>query len=136
MTGPNQYQISCDCGTVRLSLTGEPLVRGFCHCGDCRDLLKTPYHSVIAWEREQVVVEKGAEDLAAYQSPTRKMARFYCAGCGDTVFNSNAKDWRVVSQLLASKCYGGELPERLQPTVHFYYGQRIVDIDDNLPKRD
>ena len=117
-------------------MTGEPRVRGFCHCEDCRDLLKIPYHSVTAWERDQVSVEEGADVLLAFQHPTKRMKRFYCANCGETLFNSNAMDWRIVSQLLIRKCFGGELPEALKSTKHFFYGRRIVALDDDLPKQD
>ncbi len=132
----NEYRIECDCGSVKAILTGEPRVRGFCHCEDCRELLKIPYHSVTAWQKEQVTVEDATDKLVAFQHPTKRMKRFYCASCGDTLFNSNAMDWRVVSQLLIRKCYGGDLPESLQSKMHFFYGRRIVDIDDSLPKRD
>ena len=133
---PDEYDIECDCGTVRMTLAGVPRVRGYCHCEDCRDLLKIPYHSVTAWEKEQLTVNEGADRLVAYQHPTKRMQRFYCADCGETLFNSNAMDWRVVSQLLIRKCCGGTLPESLRSTMHFFYGRRIVDIDDDLPKRD
>ena len=130
------YHVACDCGSVRITLSGDPRVRGFCHCEDCRDLLKVPYHSVTAWEKEQVSVDAGADSLVAWQHPTKRMQRFFCSVCGEAVFNSNAMDWRVVSQLLIRRSCGGELPETLLPQMHFFYGRRIVDIDDDLPKRD
>ena len=132
----NQYQIACDCESVKIVLTGEPIVRGICHCEDCRELLNVPYHSVTAWEKEQAVIESGTEDLAEFKHPSKRMSRFFCRICGESMFNSNAKDWRVVSQLLIRKNYDGALPEALRPKLHFYYGSRIVDIDDELPKRD
>ena len=131
----DQYQVQCDCGGVRVSMTGEPRVRGFCHCEDCRELLKIPYHSVTAWEKAQVSIDAGEDRLVAFQHPEKRMQRFYCADCGETLFNSNAMDWRVISQLLIRKCYGNELPVRLQSKSHFFYDRRIVDIDDDLPKR-
>lgn len=133
---PSQYQIRCDCGAIQVTLTGTPRVRGFCHCEDCRDLLKIPYHSVTAWENDQVGVEGQSKELIFYQHPTKRMKRYFCRNCGDTLFNSNAMDWRVVSQLLISRCYGGELPETLKSTKHFFYRQRIVDIQDDLPKQE
>lgn len=133
---PGQYQIACDCGTVKASLSGEPKVRGFCHCEDCRELLQVPYHSVTAWEKDQVSIDAGADQLVAFQHPRKRMKRFYCANCGETLFNSNAMDWRIVSQLLISKCHDGELPTELKSKMHFFYGRRVVDIDDPLPKRD
>lgn len=131
-----EYQVECDCSTVKLTMRGEPRVRGFCHCEDCRDLLKIPYHSVTAWKSEQVTVVNGTDALVAFQHPTKRMKRFFCNNCGETLFNSNAMDWPIVSQLLIRKCYGGQLPEGLQSTMHFFYGRRIVNIDDSLPKRD
>ncbi len=131
-----EYHVACDCGTVKATLRGEPRVRGFCHCEDCRELLQVPYHSVTAWEQDQVSLDAGEDQLIAFQHPTKRMKRFYCGNCGDTLFNSNAMDWRIVSQLLLRKCYGGELPEGLHSKMHFFYGRRIVDIDDSLPKRD
>ncbi len=131
-----KYYVECDCKNVSISMTGEPRVRGFCHCEDCRDLLKIPYHSVTAWNRDQVEIEAGADSLLEYQHPEKEMKRFFCKRCGETLFNSNAMDWRIVSQNLIAKCYGGELPEALRSQSHFYYGRRIVDIDDDLPKHD
>ena len=132
----DEYQIECDCGAIQFRLSGEPRVRGVCHCEDCRELLKIPFHSVTAWEKEAVDIVTGADQIVEFQHPTKRMKRYYCGNCGETLFNSNAMDWRVVSQLLIRKNYGNELPEALRSKSHFHYGERIVDIDDDLPKRD
>ena len=132
----DKYHVECDCSAVRVTMRGEPRVRGFCHCEDCRELLNVPYHSVTAWEKDQITVEDGAGRLVAYQHPAKRMKRYYCSDCGETLFNSNAADWRIVSQLLVTKCHGGELPEALRSRMHFFYARRIVDIEDSLPKRD
>ena len=131
-----RYALECDCGEVKFSLTGEPKVRAFCHCNDCRELLKIPYHSVTAWEKEQLTVDEGADQVKVFQHPDKRMKRYFCAACGETLFNSNSVDWRLVSLLLIRKCNGGDLPEALQPQMHIFYASRIVDIDDALPKHD
>ena len=71
----NQYHVACDCGAVNATLSGEPRVRGFCHCEDCRELLTVPYHSVNAWQKEQVTVIEGVEALREFQHPTKRMKR-------------------------------------------------------------
>ena len=76
----------------------------------------------------------GAEYLAVYQHPQLAMQKHYCYKCGEVLFNTNIMDWRVVSQLLISKCYDNQLPEELSSDKHFFYEQRITDIDDELPK--
>ncbi len=93
---PSEYRVSCDCSAVQLRLTGEPHVRGYCHCEDCRELLDLPYHSVTAWLEEQCTITGGSEFLVEYQHPTKRMKRCYCSRCGETLFNTNAMGWRVV----------------------------------------
>lgn len=129
------YTLSCDCGAVEFQCEGPPKVRGFCHCEDCRHFIKVPYHSVDAWEADKLAVTKGEDKVAVFQHPTKQMKRFFCSNCGDTVFNSNSADWRIVSQLLVRRQHGGDMPDDLASQSHFFYDRRIVDIDDELPKR-
>ena len=130
------YKVHCECGAVNLQLSGTPRVKGYCHCEDCRDLLDVPFHSVTAWNKDQVTIESGNDYVKEYQHPLLEMKRIYCSQCGETLYNTNAMDWRVVSQLLISKCHDDELPEELRSESHFFYGRRIIDIDDDLPKHD
>jgi len=132
----DQFHVECQCASIKVTMTGEPRVRGICHCEDCRNLLNVPYHSVTAWNKDQIRIDEGSETLVSFQHPTKRMKRYYCANCGEVMFNSNAMDWRIVSQLLIRKCYANQLPEALEPQMHFFYGERIVDVDDDLPKRE
>lgn len=130
----NNYKVQCDCGAIALEMTGAPRVHAFCHCEDCRALLDVPYHSIVAWDADQVTIASGAERAVEYKFPTLEMTRVFCKHCGETVYNTNAMGWKLVSQLLIRKCNNGELPEELQSNAHFYYDRRIVDIDDPIPK--
>lgn len=129
------YRVHCDCGAVGVTLSGEPKVRGHCHCDDCRNLLDVPYHSVTAWDAEQFEITRGAENLTSFQHPRLAMRRVFCSQCGEVVYNTNAKDWRVVSQHLIAKSYDGTLPEALEAQSHFHYGSRIIDVIDGLDKK-
>ena len=129
-----KYNVNCECGSVQLELTGEPRVRGTCHCEDCRDLLNTPYHMVNAWMPEQVKTKKGEDKLVHHQHPSLRMQRVQCSNCGEVLYNTNAAGWKVMSQLLVAKNYG-EIPQELQSQMHFFYDRRIVDVADDLPKK-
>lgn len=129
-----QYQVNCDCGSVTVSMSGTPKVHAFCHCKDCRTLLDVPYHSVVAWESDTLTIKSGKEHAAEYKYPTLEMTRVFCRNCGETVYNTNAMGWKIVSQLLISKCNNGELPEEFQSNSHFFYDRRIINIDDQIPK--
>ena len=130
----SDYTVHCECGEVQVTLAGSPIVHATCHCTDCRELLDIPYHAVTAWKPEAVAVARGAEHITAYQHPRLSMQRHFCSHCGEVLFNTNGMDWRVVSQLLLAKCNDGELPAELRSDKHFFYEQRVVDVQDDLPK--
>ena len=134
MSNVNNYRANCSCGKVEVAMKGAPKVKGFCHCEDCRELLNVPYHSVNAWEQDRVAISKGDEFIREFKHPSLEMRKYYCSECGDTIFNSNAMNWRVFSQLLIAKTYHGKLPKELHSESHFYYDSRVIDVDDNLPK--
>ncbi len=130
----HQYKVHCDCGAVEVEMSGSPRVQAFCHCEDCRALLDVPYHSVTAWDVDKVRITSGEGDVVEYKYPTLEMTRVFCKHCGETVYNTNAMGWRLVSQLLIRKCNEDELPKEFESNAHFYYDRRIVNIDDELPK--
>ena len=107
------YTVNCKCGNVELSLNDKPIVHAYCHCKDCRDLLDIPYHSVTAWKKGNVSILKGTNDISIYQHPDLSMQKHFCNNCGEGLFNTDGMNWRVVSQLLISKCNNNELPEEL-----------------------
>ena len=88
-----------------------------------------------AWDPDQLEILQGADDLNMFQHPRLNMKRAYCNCCGETLYNTNSMNWRVISQYLIRKCLG-VLPAELQSQSHFFYKSRVIDIDDSLPKRD
>lgn len=128
------YNLHCACNTVELTLSGEPKVKAYCHCIDCRELMNTPFAPVTAWTEESVSITKGEESITVYQHPTLRMRKYFCSSCGEVLFNSNCVDWRVVPQLLIAKSYDNQLPEELASIAHIFYEQRVVSVSDDLPK--
>ena len=131
----SDYKVDCTCGIIEVEMKGPPKVAGFCHCEDCRELLSVPYHSVDAWEKTQVEIKSGKEHITEYQHPRLSMKKYMCSTCGDILFNSNGMDWRVFSQNFIRRSLG-KLPPELKSKSHFFYGRRIIDVADDLPKRD
>ncbi|MFD1343335.1 GFA family protein [Litorisediminicola beolgyonensis] len=128
------YEPACQCGAVTIRLTGAPRVRGHCHCEDCRTLLDVPFHSVTAWNADQLEVTEGEAHLTTFQHPSLTMKKVSCDTCGEVIWNTNGMDWRVVSQRFLERALGG-LPEELTAQSHFFYDRRIFDIADDLPKK-
>ena len=122
---------SCLCGAVTVTLHGEPAARANCHCATCRDFYGTPMLSATAWQPEQVSAT-GAD--ATFPHPSKSMSRTWCPACGAIVFGTNRLGMRVVPNSLAARAHGGQLPDVLQPTMHLFYRQRVIDVVDALPK--
>lgn len=129
------YKVHCDCHAVELTVKGDPRVHAYCHCEDCRELLQVPYHSVLAWDPDQVEITNGEQESIEFQHPHKRMKRIFCKHCGDVLYNTNAMGWKLVSQLLFRKCNEDTLPDSYVSNAHFFYDRRIIDIDDQLPKR-
>ncbi|MCW3662462.1 GFA family protein [Burkholderia cenocepacia] len=121
----------CLCGAVTVTLRGEPAARANCHCATCRDFYGTPMLSATAWPPEQVTIDGGH---ATFPHPSKSMARTWCAACGEIVFGTSRLGMRVVPNSLTARAHGGPLPGDLQPTMHLFYRQRVLDVVDALPK--
>lgn len=80
-------------------------------------------------------VTKGQSELTEFQHPNLKMKKVFCSTFGEVLYNTNAMDWRVVSQHLITKNHAGQLPPELASQSHFHYDSRIVDVADELPKK-
>ena len=117
-----------------MSLNGRPMVHAYCHCQDCRDLLKIPVNALAAWDSAVVQVAEGQDQLIPYRYPGKTMKRYACRSCRTTLYNTNVYEWVVVSQSLLHKCRGNNLPGELESDKHFFYEDRILSVDDPLPK--
>ncbi|WP_161555742.1 GFA family protein [Mangrovicoccus ximenensis] len=72
------HDLQCSCGTAAIRLEGAPRVRGHCHCRACRVLLGVPFHSVTAWNPEQLAVTRGGGRLLSFQHPSLSMKKVSC----------------------------------------------------------
>ena len=57
----------CFCGAVEFSVTGEPEVMGYCHCGSCREWGAAPVNAFTLWRRDKVQVTKGIDKVGCYR---------------------------------------------------------------------
>ena len=72
----------CLCGTVRFTVTGEPLNIAWCHCASCRRHSGAPVSVFLAVRRGDFAVNKG--EITKFNS-SRGRWRGFCARCGSTL---------------------------------------------------
>lgn len=123
--------VACQCGSVTLTLSGEPAARALCHCNACRDFYGSPVLGATVWAKSQVSLTGVTR---RFSHPTRRMTREFCAQCGETLHGTNRLDMCVVPNALLARAHDATLPASLQPTMHLFYRHRVLDVRDDLPK--
>jgi hypothetical protein len=117
----------CFCGTVRIEVTGEPEVMGYCHCSSCRSWSAGPVNAFTLWKPEAVRVTAGAEHIGMYQK-TPVSQRQYCTKCGGHVMTNHPP-------LGLMDVYAATVPSvTFTPGVHVNYAETVLPMKDGLPK--
>jgi len=129
------YALSCDCGALTLTAHGEPAASEYCHCATCRAFHGVDMTSVTAWPEAQVELPAvDANAVFEYAHPHKQMRRFGCARCGTLLYARHRPGMPVIEHARFRVANDGELPRALMPARHLFYAERVIDIDDELPK--
>ena len=121
------YRGTCFCGAVEISVSGEPVAMGYCHCGSCRQWSAAPVNAFPLWAPGSVQVTKGAESLGTFSRHPRSHRKF-CTKCGGHLMTDHP-EWKVVD------VYAATLPElAFRPALHVNYQERVLPMKDGLPK--
>jgi hypothetical protein len=127
MTMGNQYEGHCFCGEVEISVIGEAVAMGFCHCESCRHWSAGPINAFSLWAPENVRVVRGDEFLETF-AKTDASHRKWCKSCGGHVMTDHPEMGLV-------DVYSAILPDlNFEPEVHVFYSEKVVSIKDGLPK--
>lgn len=127
------YQLSCDCGQIRMTARGKPELSLYCHCGSCRALYSADMLSGTGWANENVDLPDESS-LFVYKMDGKEMTRYGCSKCGMIMYGVHSPGIPVIPHGVFRKANGGKLPAALAPTLHLFYGDRVVDVDDDLRK--
>jgi hypothetical protein len=117
----------CACGAVKVEVTGEPAVMGFCHCNSCRSWLAAPVHGFSLWPTANVKVTQGADQLGLFKK-TEASHRQFCRRCGGAVLVGHPALGLtdVMSVVIPSFPF--------KPALHVHYGEKVLSVRDGLPK--
>ncbi|WP_423821364.1 GFA family protein [Salinisphaera sp. SPP-AMP-43] len=127
------YELSCDCGHVTMTAHGEPKLSLYCHCASCRALYNTDVLSATGWADDQVELPEPG-DMFAHELDGKQMTRYGCPQCGMTLYGRHKPGIPVIPHGVFRKANGGHLPAALAPTLHLFYRERVIDVDDDLRK--
>jgi hypothetical protein len=128
MDDANVYAGKCFCGAVELTVTGEPVAMGYCHCNSCREWSAGPVNAFSLWPPEAVRITKGAENIGSYQK-TERSIRQWCKTCGGHLLTEHPL-WGLTD------VYAAVIPDlRFKAALHVNYENTVLPMRDGLPKQ-
>lgn len=127
MSNEESYPGSCFCGAVQFTVTGNPVVMGYCHCESCRRWSAGPVNGFSLWKPESVTITQGADKIDTY-SNTVQSYRKWCKTCGGHVFTEHPG-------FGLTDVFAAVIPDfPFKPAVHVHYQETVLPIKDGLPK--
>jgi hypothetical protein len=121
------HEGSCFCGAVRFTVTGEPVVMGYCHCESCRHWSAGPVNAFTLWKPEALEFVQGADSVGTYNK-TPNSFRKWCLKCGGHICTQHPGMGLV-------DVYAAVIPDvPFKPAVHVNYQETKLRILDGLPK--
>jgi len=127
MSDKKRYSGKCFCGCVEFTLSGEPIVMGYCHCESCRHWSAGPINAFTLWKPDALEITKGEDNIGIYNK-TKKSFRKWCKTCGGHLFTQHPAFGLI-------DVYKALLPNiSFNPTVHVNYQETVLHIKDGLVK--
>ena len=121
------YNGSCYCGAVRLTVSGEPVAMGYCHCDSCRHWSAGPVNAFTLWKSDVVRITQGVENIGTYNQNLRSY-RKWCTSCGGHIFTEHP-EWGLTD------VYAAVIPELpFKAGVHVHYQETVLPIKDGVTK--
>jgi hypothetical protein len=123
----HDHKGACFCGAVEVTVTGEPVAMGYCHCDSCRSWAAAPINAFTLWKPESVSVTRGANNVGSFKK-TATSNRKWCKTCGGHVFTEHPL-WGVTD------VYAATIPRfPFKAGLHVNYQETVLRIKDGLPK--
>lgn len=132
-----KYRAACFCGAVRYEVSADPVDAKICHCLACQKLHGAPMQWAAIFHKRHVRLTAGLSHLHFFNSeqglPERILpCKVSCAKCGTPIADEGRRMWLAFPTLFD---FGHtEVPDSFKPTCHIFYGTRVVDLSDDLPK--
>lgn len=122
-----EHHGKCFCGAVELTVSGEPLGMGYCHCSSCRSWSAGPVNAFTLWPPQAVKVTRGAAHIREFHKSDNSL-RKWCDKCGGHLMTDHPK-WGIVD------VYAATLPTvPFKAGVHVNYQETVLPMKDGLPK--
>ncbi|KAJ6520199.1 Mss4-like protein [Mycena sanguinolenta] len=136
---PSQTNVrkgSCFCGEVSFIIEGKPLFSLYCHCTQCQRadgaaFVSSMHYAPFAFEWTYAAENKPEEETL------RGFTMYRCKKCRSCAATQmgETKNWALRGTQL-ERDENGKIKnwDDVKPSCHIFYGTRVVEVADDLPK--
>lgn len=126
------YSCQCPCGTTKFEIRGEPIMRFYCHCTICQQQYDAPFVDATLFKLNEVVLPEEHGILFAKYKRIAAIDRGRCPACEKPIF-AKAGEGEKGFAFVAARNYVN--PDELPAAeMHVFYGTRVENVSDDLPK--
>jgi len=137
-----RYEGRCYCGNIHFEVQGDPLFTQHCHCNKCRLIAsdseapsdKIGYGFTAAYLTENFNITEGEDRLI---STVRNNARLYlCSQCRSLIYgiSEDPGKQKGIGINVNNFQFADKVPAAFKAVRHIWYQNRIVEVNDELPK--
>lgn len=137
-----EYIGSCFCGNIQFKTEGDPLFTQHCHCEKCREIAalsqrtddKIGYSFTAAYLAEKFKIIRGKSQLKMLQRNHSDL--LLCSTCKSLIYGISQDPAKQagIGINVNNFNFDNTLPPSFKPDKHIWYQNRVVDIEDDLPK--
>lgn len=118
---------ACFCGAIELTVRGQPIDMGYCHCSSCRTYSGAPLVTFTIWPAGLVEISQGVEELGGFNKVGTSDRKF-CRICGGHLMIDHP-------HLAVIDVRAAVLPTvHFDPKSHINYAEAVLPMKDGLPK--
>lgn len=137
-----KYLGECYCGAVKFYCDGDPFFTQYCHCNKCREVASQSKREAdrqgYAWTAGYLTssfnITSGLDNLDEVIRNNAKL--LLCKSCHSLIYGISLDPNKQAGIGVNATNFhlAGSMPESFNPVRHIWYVNRIINIDDNLPK--
>ncbi|MGH8602297.1 MAG: GFA family protein [Gammaproteobacteria bacterium] len=119
----------CQCGAIRYSVSGEPVMAAICHCSMCRRANAAPAVAWAMYQEGQVHFTKAQPQTFASSAEAK---RGFCPTCGTQISFTASFLPGLIDITVGSL----DNPEQVKPDLHYWHSRHIswAEFADTLPR--
>ena len=132
------YRARCHCGAIAYEVRADPVDAKICYCRDCQTLHGAPMQWAAIFDKRDVRFVAGIKHMRFFSGALGRYERVLpckvsCALCGTPIADEGRNMW-IAFPTLFEFGVPPRVPDAFRSSCHIFYGARVVDVLDELPK--